>query len=394
MVTEQFNLGMPRKGDFQHFTVCGPFEPRIDDLLDLRVYYGLFPEAFFIYGTVRDAAGNMYTMARRIPYGPPVAHSEKGEERKAMGRRLMFQTNRGDEHLRFKVDILKASGTSDDPRVERVGGCIRFSSVAQARGGPWQARVSENTLAWQEDGVLSLEVEVVRPALQWYLIDRDESTLYGSMMYEARGEVLGEPVRGFIFFEQSHMAEGGVLYAHRDTLVGKGVEICWYSRGTRWDDGGVEVGHFIAGNDRAGFGMATDGRRMTLLTSNVDAVVRRAADGYWHDGVNFNASGEAREIVPDPRGRQVDLSKMPNPQQEGLVRRVGDTRKRGVVRLGRERPQPWRPPTQSLCDMKRATERRVRLSSGTRTKAKRRFRGRSQPFNEGTGKCRASAPSS
>jgi hypothetical protein len=326
-MSSEFNFGMPRKGDFQHYMVCGPFQPNIDDLLDRRSYHGLQPDAFFIYGTLRDAAGNMYTIARRLPYGPLSTFAEKGEERKAMGSRLMFQTNRGENDLRLLTDVMKASGSSATPQVERQEQKIRFSPGAELRGKTWHADIGVHAFAWDEEDVLSLTGQAILPALQWYLIDRDEGTLYGSMMYEASGTILGEPVRGFIFFEQSHMAEGGVLYAHRDTLVGKAVENCWYSWGTRWDDGTVEVGHFICGNDRAGFGMATDGKKLTLCTSNATAVVTRAADGYWHDGIRIDADGEAWEVVPDPRGRQVGLAKMKNPQQEGLIQRVGETRK-------------------------------------------------------------------
>lgn len=326
-MSKTFNFGMPRKGDFQHYTVCGPFQPNIEDLLDRRSYHGLQPDAFFIYGTLRDAAGNMYTVARRVAYGPAAAFSEKGEERKAMGSRLMFQSNRGDDDLRLHIELMKGSGSSDGAIVQRRGDVMHLQAGANPRGKGWQADVGVNALAWQEDDVLSFTGKAILPALQWYLIERDEGTLYGSMMYEATGTVQGEAVHGFIFFEQSHMAEGGVLYAHRDTLVGKAVENCWYSWGTRWDDGSVEVGHFICGNDRAGFGMATDGKTLTLCTSDATAVVTRAEDGYWHDGIRINAGGEQWEIIPDARGRQVDMAKMANPQQEGLVRRVGETRK-------------------------------------------------------------------
>lgn len=320
------SLGLPRKGDFQHYTVCGPFDPRLEDTLDRRGYHGLQPEAFFVYGTVRNAAGDMYTVARRIPYGPPLQFSEQGEERKAMGRRLMYQSNRGDAALRLKIALMKASGVSDAPRIEQRGDHIDLRSAADPRGKAWEVQFGTKALRWCEQDLLELRGKVVWPALQWYLIDRDESTFYSSIMFEVEGTVEGEAVRGFIFWEQSYMAEGGMLYAHRDTLVGKQVENCWYSWGTRWDDGSIEVGHFICGNDRAGFGMASDGKGVTLLTSDATCQVTRDADGYWHDGIRIDAGGEQWEVVPDPRGRQVDMAKMPNPQQEGLVRRVGETR--------------------------------------------------------------------
>jgi hypothetical protein len=321
------NYGLPKKGDFQHFTVCGPFEPTLDDLLDPRGYHGIVHEASYLYGTVRDAAGNMYTLLRRLPSNIPSAITEKGDERKGPGRRLMVQTNRGDENLRLCVDLIKASGVSDDLRIDRGVDHVRFRSAENPRGKAWQIDFAERSLSWREDDVVRLEGNMIPLGLQWYLIDRDDSIMYCSRNFEVTGTVLGEKVQGFIFLDQCYMPEGGRLYAHRDSLMGQQIEVCWFSWGTRWDDGSVEVGHFIGGNDRAGFGMATDGKKLNLLTSNVTAEVTRDADGYWHDGIRIDADGEAWEIVPDPRGRQIDMIKLANPQQEGLVQRVGETRK-------------------------------------------------------------------
>jgi hypothetical protein len=322
------DFGMPRKGDFQHFTLSGPFEPNIDDLLDLRSYHGLHPEGLVVYGTVRDDHGKMYTIARRIPFGvPPAVQEEGGEARKNIGSRLLFQTDRHDESLRFDKTIIKAAGSTDGFTASRTGDSARFASNEETvRGKPWHVELSADRLSWHEDDVLSLSGNVLKPAIQWYLVDRNDSMLYTSIMSEVEGTVLGERVRGFIFLEQSYLAEGGVLYVHRDSMVGHKLEICWYSWGTRWDDGTVEIGHFMVGNDRAGFGIVSNGSEIVVNTSNVSAEVTRDPGGYWHNGIQIDVNGEAWEMVPSIAGRQLDMAKMPNPQQEGLVRRVGETR--------------------------------------------------------------------
>ena len=321
------HYGLPKKGDFQHFSVCGPFEPTLDDLFDPRGFHGIVPEASYLYGTVRDESGDMYSMVRRLPSNTPSAVTEKGAERKAPGRRLMVQSNRGDKDVRLLVDLIKSAGVSDDLRVERAADLIRLVSADDPRGRAWQIDFKSGALAWQEDEVLALQGDMIPLGLQWYLIDREDSIMYCSRSYEVQGTVLGKKVSGFIFLDQCYMPEGGRLYAHRDTLMGQQVEVAWFSWGTRWNDGSVEVGHFLVGNDRAGFGMATDGKKLTLLTSNVTGTVKRAADGYWHDGIQIDANGEAWEIISDPRGRQIDMMKLANPQQEGLVQRVGEKRK-------------------------------------------------------------------
>jgi hypothetical protein len=326
-MTQAISFGMPRKGDFQHFMLCGAFEPRLDDLLDQRGYHGVVPEGLYPWGTLRGASGNLYTIARRVPFGPPVSVAEKGEERKALGRRLMINSNKDAEGLVLNLDHLRAAGVSDDPIVERAGDHAVLRNGADPRGKSWRIEVNERRMLWNEQDSFSLQGTLIWPGLQWYLIARDESTFYASLMFQATGTVLGEPVQGFIFLEQAYMAEGGMLYAHRDTLVAKGVETTWYTFATRYEDGSVEAGHFIAGHDRSGFFMLTDGQQVLHRSSNLKATVIRNADGHWHDRIDLDVDGERWEMISDPRGRLLSTAKMPNPQQEGLVRRVGETRK-------------------------------------------------------------------
>jgi hypothetical protein len=62
----------------------------------------------------------------------------------------------------------------------------------------------------------------------------------------------------------------------------------------------------------------------------MDAVVTRASDGYWHDGIAYTVDGVGWVCEPDPDGRMLGLGHIPNPQQEGRMHRVGDTRKPDV----------------------------------------------------------------
>jgi len=326
-MTTSTSLGLPRKGDFQHFMVCGPFEPRLDDMLDTRGYHGVVPEGFYPWGTLRDAAGNTYSVARRVPYGPPVSVSEAGDQRKALGRRLMFQTNKDASGMVLNEGVLRAAGVSDGAVVGRAGEVVELRPGADPRGKDWNIRITEKTMHWSEQDVIDLSGDIIWPGLQWYLIDRNESTFYASLMFNARGTIMGTPVQGFIFLEQAYMAEGGMLYAHRDTLVAKGVETSWYTFATRYDDGSLEAGHFILGHDRSGFFMVTDGKQILQRTSNATGAVRRTAEGHWHEGIRIDADGVQWEMVTDPNLRLLGTAKMPNPQQEGRVQRVGETRK-------------------------------------------------------------------
>jgi hypothetical protein len=72
--------------------------------------------------------------------------------------------------------------------------------------------------------------------------------------------------------------------------------------------------------------MIADESGRVRVARDVTAKVERDRDGYWFERVALDVDGEPWEIVADPRGRMADLGPIPNPQQEALVRRVGETR--------------------------------------------------------------------
>jgi hypothetical protein len=147
---------------------------------------------------------------------------------------------------------------------------------------------------------------------------------YPTQTWLVDGTVLGSEVRGFLFVEEAYMSPGARLYVAGDPLHDVDY-LTWYSWATRWDDGEVEFGHFLFGQGRFHVGLIANGDGSVRVASELDVVVRRAADGYWHDGLELTVDGEAWELVADPRGR-MRLGPIPNPQQEGLVRRVGERR--------------------------------------------------------------------
>ena len=61
--------GMPRRGDFGWQPLASAFEPTIEDMLSNRSYFGMPPEALYLWGTFRDEQGEIYCPMRRIPAG-------------------------------------------------------------------------------------------------------------------------------------------------------------------------------------------------------------------------------------------------------------------------------------------------------------------------------------
>lgn len=141
------NFGMPKKGDLQHFIVCGPFEPSLADLSETRGYHGLSLEAGYLYGTVRDRSGNMYTVLRRVPSHVPSPLVQSDNTRKAPGRRLMFQTNRGADDLHFDLGVMKQSGVADDYTMEASADRVTYRSAADPQGAPWSIALTPDALA-------------------------------------------------------------------------------------------------------------------------------------------------------------------------------------------------------------------------------------------------------
>ena len=62
-----------RRGDFGWQAIVSAFEPTLEDMLSDRSYFGMPPEALYLWGSFRDEDGELYTPMRRIPTGLPGA---------------------------------------------------------------------------------------------------------------------------------------------------------------------------------------------------------------------------------------------------------------------------------------------------------------------------------
>ena len=62
-----------RRGDFGWQAIVSAFEPALEDMLSDRSYFGMPPEALYLWGSFRDEHGELYTPRRRILTGLPGA---------------------------------------------------------------------------------------------------------------------------------------------------------------------------------------------------------------------------------------------------------------------------------------------------------------------------------
>jgi hypothetical protein len=287
---------------------------------------GLVREAGYVWGSVRDEDGELYSVMRRIPPRPDAGPATAGEHVGLGGRLIVLATRgpAGERHddLRLRREAKNAASSEELVRQGRPDG-VRFSAPAGERRA-LELELGVDDVAYREEGVLDVRGHRACPALQWYLPGPAEAMLYLTQTWEVDGELLGRPVRGFLFWEEAYMYPGARLYVEKDALVAAGYR-SWYSAATRYRDGTTEVAHFVFGSGALGMGVVASSTGEVLSTNRLTGSARLTADRAWHVGIDYDFDGTAWRCEPDPRGR-MQLGPMPNPQQEGRIFRRGDDR--------------------------------------------------------------------
>lgn len=307
-------LDLPRRGDFNGRTLVGVHQPDPAEMVADTSFFGLTNMMTYIYGTVRDREGEMYTFYRRgVPRGG-------GRE-----RFMLMTTLGGSDCLRIHPEG-RFSARCQGWRRTWTDGEFRLDSSPDEGGRPFHAVFRPSSFDYEEEGTLALSGRLVGPGLHWALLGRERGIYYVSQVYEVEGNAFGQPVRGFAGWDDSYLPEGGKVYVD-DPLITEKVELCWFTWGTRYKDGAVEIGHFAFGHGHYGFGLINNQDGHLLATSDVNGVIYPdPADGNFPSRIELSVAGEPWEFLPDPRGRMPDLMPIPNPQIEGRWRRVGDLR--------------------------------------------------------------------
>ena len=180
---------VPRQLDFDWRCVVGAIDTDPADFASESPMMGLPMSQTFLYGSVRDGDGTIWTPMRRCAAG------DGGAER------LLLQTDLGS-------DALHVCRTGPRPASSRGvrrgcdGGAVVFESDPAAPGAPFRIRADGQKFRWIEEGVLDLEGAAVPPGLHWHLPDRVKGMYYLSQIFEVEGTVLGRAVRGFIPMDQ------------------------------------------------------------------------------------------------------------------------------------------------------------------------------------------------
>ena len=316
---------IPDRGDFQWLAMSGAFAPSVEGLASDRGYFGLVPEATYPWGTFRDAAGKVYIFMRRFPFDGLTEPPKEAGTRSTIGRRAVLFTQDDAGELAVHPASL-ATGYNTDTIVERSADSLvwRADERGERRRG-FHAEYRADHLQYREDGLIDIAGPSLEPGLQWYLPGRDNGLFYVSQTFACTGTILGVPVSGFLFIEQAYMRPDSVLYMVNDVLVGAETHLTWYSFATEYADGETQFGHFVVGHDRLGMGIVSNQHGLIVQSSTVAARVTRDASG-WSQRVDLDVDGEAWEIIQPVDLRILPTAHTPNRQQEGMIRRVGETR--------------------------------------------------------------------
>jgi hypothetical protein len=311
----------PRKGDLGWGALAGGRVVDPAEFVDHRSYFGLYREAGYLWGVLRDESGQPMTFMRRL--ADPDAEPTEGALH-ALGPQLILQTAwDGAADLGLRKEARRA--VSGDDLVRALEGDRAVWRAGE--GGGALLSLGADDAEWVEPDLVEVSGERVGPGLHWYLPGRDDALYYPTQTWAVTGEVLDRPVWGFLFYEEAYAPPGGRLYVKHDPLLGRALHTTWFSWATEWDEGSLEIGHFLFGHDRFAVAVIGDREGNVRTTEHMECVVTRADDGYWADRIDYVLDGEAWEMVPEPTGRMVDLGRPPNPQQLGIVRRVGEQRR-------------------------------------------------------------------
>jgi hypothetical protein len=229
-------------GSFNHAALASGRRFDAAEFLSDEPILGLQREAGYMWGTLRDDDDVLYSVMRRI--APPGA--AQGDGKSLGGKLLVVSSGTEKGQLQLRREPRGAVDSNDVKRHPDGEDAVRLASVPGAPGRTMELVLSENEFSYTEENVLDVTGKIVVPPLQWYLPGAESSLLYLSHTWLVDGQLLGKPVRGFLFWEEAWMPPGGQLYVEKDPLL-DAEYLTWYSWANKWDDGSFEVGHFLFG---------------------------------------------------------------------------------------------------------------------------------------------------
>ena len=153
------------------------YQPNRDELAELlsdEPMLGLQREAGYMWGTLRDEDGELYSVMRRI--APPGAAQGTGQS--LAGKLLVVSSGTHDGQLQLRREPRGAADSTEIERRPHNDNAVRLAPRTNASGRTMQLVLSEDEFSYVEEGVIDVAGRIVVPPLQWYLPGPQSSLLY------------------------------------------------------------------------------------------------------------------------------------------------------------------------------------------------------------------------
>src|SRR5271155_1370527 len=150
--------GLPATGCFNHAALASGRRFDAREFLSDEPLLGLQREAGYIWGTLRDDEGVLYSVMRRI--APPGA---QGDGKSLGGKLLVVSSGTAEGQLQLRREPRGAADSTDVVRHPHDDDAVRLASAAGAPGRPMQLVLSQREFAYIEEDVIDVRGRIVAP---------------------------------------------------------------------------------------------------------------------------------------------------------------------------------------------------------------------------------------
>jgi hypothetical protein len=297
----------PSPADFGGSCLIGDCRFDAELLLPSTTYFGLPKSGSYVYGTWRDAEGNLLRALRGV-----LADSSP------LGFAFTSRPGSQLEHDEAAEAALWRGATS----IERAGDAVTFASVGTRTEEQFTFRHEPGGCSWRDADVLAVEGEPLGPAVQWFSTWAGGACLAVTGKYRSRGTFAGRPVEGFVGHEIHYWSPGATWV---DSPFGRGREYCWQQVANEYDDGSRVQATFACGADGWGFAMVHDEAGAFHCSTDVAAEATLLPNG-TPETVTYHFLDQSWTWRIDPQGQRPALSEGPMIGADGTCTRSGDTR--------------------------------------------------------------------
>jgi hypothetical protein len=297
--------------DFGGQCLIGECQFDAELLLPSTTYFGLPKTSSYLYGTWRDADGNMLRALR-------------GVEPESSTFRYLFVSDAGGQLERDpRADAGLWSGATMIRADEGSSGSVEMGSVDASESTTFRYRHEPRACQWLEGEFLELSGDLVGPGLQWFNPWPGGGWYSATAKYRSRGTFLGRAVEGFIG-HAIHYFPPNVSWM--ESPYGLGREICWQQIANDYEDGTLIQATFAYGNDGWGFAMLHDEQGRFHCTSDVEVTATVRPNGY-PETINYRFLDQSWTWRIDPQGERAKTIPGAPLGADGTCTRDGDTRR-------------------------------------------------------------------